>query len=122
MNTMKFIRKSVNAVLLLFFTILIFNGCKKSSDNQTINGSPGPNVVWMQNTAFNPTPKTITIGTTITWTNKDNMDHTVTSNNAIFQSGVLSNGATFNFKFTTAGTYDYHCTIHSGMTGRIIVQ
>jgi len=52
----------------------------------------------------------------------DAVTHTVTSDNAAWDSGNIPAGGTFKFTFTTAGTFPYHCTIHPGMTGTIIVQ
>lgn len=72
--------------------------------------------------AFNPTPVTIQVGDTVKWTNNDGVTHTVTSNTSVFNSGSIPNGGTFSYTFTTAGTYGYHCSIHTSMTGQVIVQ
>lgn len=69
--------------------------------------------------AFNPGTLTVQAGTTVTWTNNDPAKHTITS--ATF-NGDVNSGATFSFKFDTAGTYNYHCSIHPSMTGQVIVQ
>ena len=84
--------------------------------------NPGANDVWMQNNTFSPSTKTIAAGTTITWTNKESMNHNVTSNTGLFASTTLGLGATFSYTFSTAGTFNYNCTLHSGMNGTIIVQ
>jgi plastocyanin len=105
-------------------------GCTKSDNSVSTSsgGSPGANEVWMQGIAFNPVTKTISAGTTITWTNKDNTTHTATSGvpnspDGLFNSGNLNNGGTFSFKFPTAGTFKYFCLIHGAMmTATIIVQ
>jgi plastocyanin len=120
-------------VFLVVSSFLIISGCK--SDNSTAPygggggaGTPGVNEVWMQGMAFNPAAKTISIGTTITWTNKDNTIHTATSGvpgapDGMFNSGNLNNGGTFSFKFTGAGTFKYFCLIHGAMmTATITVQ
>jgi plastocyanin len=70
-------------------------------------------------------PKTITINQheTVTWTNTANQKHTVTADDGTsFDSGVLSHGDVFGNVFETAGTFTYHCSIHSQMTGTIIVK
>lgn len=71
-------------------------------------------------------PKTLTVlpGTTITWNNKQEDDaHTVTSDTGAFDSGVIkANGGKFTMTFATAGTFHYHCTIHSTMHGTIVVS
>lgn len=71
---------------------------------------------------FSPTTLTVTVGTTVTWTNTGQVDHTVTANGGAFASGTLSPGASFSFTFRTAGTFAYHCTIHPFMTGTVIVK
>ena len=72
--------------------------------------------------AFSPATLTITAGDTVTWTNQDQMIHTVTSTTGAFDSGDLDPGDAFSFTFTTPGTYDYLCTPHPFMTGQIVVQ
>jgi plastocyanin len=71
--------------------------------------------------AFNPSSITIAAGTTITWTNKDPMDHTVTNNNN-FDSGTIGSGKTWSFTFSNTGTYTYLCSLHSTMTAKVIVN
>ncbi|MDR3667085.1 MAG: plastocyanin/azurin family copper-binding protein [Ignavibacteriaceae bacterium] len=125
--------KLVALLLILFMisAIIVIPGCKSNSTTAPPSGggsTPGPNEVWMQNIAFNPASKTISVGTTITWTNKDNTTHTATSGvpgspDGLFNSGNLSNGGTFSFKFTTAGTFKYYCLIHGAMmTATMTVQ
>jgi plastocyanin len=118
----------------LFVVIIVFadlTGCKSDSTSPAGGGgggTPGANEVWMQSIAFTPASKTIAVGTTITWTNKDNTTHTVTSGvpgapDGLFNSGNLNNGGTFSFKFTVAGTFKYFCLIHgSMMTATMVVQ
>lgn len=76
--------------------------------------------VGIQASAFSPTPITINVGDTVTWTNTDSVVHTSTSNTGLWDSGILSAGSSFNHTFTQAGTFDYLCTIH-GFTGRVVV-
>ena len=72
--------------------------------------------------AFNPSPLMVGVGTTVRWTNNDTIAHDATSNTNVWASGNLAPGARFDFTFQSAGTYPYHCTIHPGMTGTVIVQ
>ena len=113
---------STGCIIAMFSIILLLSGCSKSSSTAAPVATPGTNEVWMQNTAFKPSVKTITAGTTITWINKDNTDHDVTSLSGIFISPTMAKNATYSFKFDSPGTYDYKCTFHIGMTGKIIVQ
>lgn len=73
--------------------------------------------------AFNPPTLEVSVGTTVTWTNKDSTAHTVTSDDGTsFQSGKMDPGATFSYTFDTAGTYAYHCEFHAGMKATIVVK
>ena len=74
--------------------------------------------------AFNPQTVEIAVGDTVTWTNNDSAAHTATQqpSGSGFQSGTLQPGDSFSFTFDTAGTYDYYCEFHSGMTGQVIVS
>jgi plastocyanin len=113
---------------MLMAIAVIPTGCSKSSMYGTggnngpgSKGSPGTNEVWIQNMVFTPSSITVKEGTTITWTNQDGINHTVTSDSGLFNSGPLGTGKTFAFTFTTAGTYTYHCSIHPSMTAKVIV-
>lgn len=71
---------------------------------------------------FSPSALTIKIGTTITWKNESSAPHTVTSDDGqTFDSGNVLVGGTFQFKFTSTGTFPYHCNIHPYMRATIIV-
>ena len=71
--------------------------------------------------AFVPGTITIKVGTTVTWTNKDSVGHTATSDDGVFDSGMLSKGSSYSFTFTTAGTYGYFCKPHPYMVATIVV-
>lgn len=119
------------ALISAFTLMTILNGCQKSysdpyntggNNNNGGNGGPGANEVFIQGFAYSPSTITVTVNTTITWTNKDAAAHTVTSNSGVFTSEALGTNGTYSFKFTTAGTYPYHCAIHPTMTGTVIVN
>ena len=74
------------------------------------------------NFEFKPPAETIKPGTTITWRNDDSIAHTVTSDNAIFDSGQIAPGSTFSYTFAKSGQYPYHCSVHPNMAGLITVQ
>lgn len=82
--------------------------------------------VSMQNLRFNPRTVTVTMGTTVVWTNNDpqGIPHTTTSDTGLWDSGRMSVGQSYSHKFNQPGTYRYHCTLHQGegMVGTIIVQ
>ena len=73
-------------------------------------------------TAYNPSPLSVASGTTVRWTNNDSTTHTSTSNTAAWSSGNLAPGDHFDFTFQTTGTFTYHCAIHPGMVGTVVVQ
>jgi plastocyanin len=73
--------------------------------------------------SFNPSILTVKVGTTVTWTNKDPDTHDVTSDpRGLFSQQLPGSGGTFSYTFTTAGTYNYVCTLHTGMSGSIVVK
>lgn len=75
----------------------------------------------IQGYKFNPTPLTIHVGDTVTWTNEDSVQHSATSTNGAFNTGLLSKGQSGSHTFTQPGTYSYICEIHPFMHGTIIV-
>jgi plastocyanin len=89
-------------------------------------GTTGPDfkpvAVDIKGFAFSPATVNVAIGTTVTWTNEDSTTHTVTSSTGAFESGNMSNGATFSHTFTAAGDFEYHCSIHTSMVGHVIVK
>jgi plastocyanin len=107
----------------LFYEILLFTllaacilACKKAE-------SPGPTEVFMQAKNFNPKQITVSVGTTVTWTNKESTLHTVTSNATLFNSGKMDNGNSFKYQFNAKGVFDYRCNFHTPtMVGTVIVQ
>lgn len=115
-NIIKSQSKLVVAAILLFALLSTTNSCKKSSD------SPGANEVYIENMAFNPSTITVAANTTISWTNKDGVSHTVTSATGLFNSGTIANNGVYSHTFTTAGTYSYSCTIHPDMVGSVVVN
>ena len=106
-------------------TLMVLNISCGKSGNTTMNNSNPPstsNTVDIYGMAFNPATLTVKSGTKITWTNSDGFAHTVTSDNgSTFSSGNLAAGATFSFTASSAGTFNYHCNIHSAMTATIVV-
>jgi plastocyanin len=78
--------------------------------------------VRIDNFSFGPTEVTVPAGTTVTWTNHDDIPHTVVSTDKVFKSKVLDTDEKFSFTFSTAGTYPYFCSIHPKMTGKVVVR
>jgi plastocyanin len=88
----------------------------------TGGSGPGADEVFIQGMTFTPATITVTAGTTITWTNKDSYAHTVTSDTPLFDSGNLGSNKSFTYTFATAGTFPYHCNIHTSMTAKVVVN
>ena len=95
-------RRYFRVITFLVLVIGIANGCSKADDPSDGNGGnnggndqPGANEVWIKGMAYEPSTITITAGTTIKWTNKDDVVHTVTSDNGLFDSGNITSSNTF---------------------------
>jgi amicyanin len=87
------------------------------------NAGAGPVAsVSMDHNTFIPGEITVAPGTTVTWVNKEAMPHTVVDVNRGFRSKTLAKDGAFSFTFTTAGNYDYLCSIHPNMKGKVIVK
>ncbi len=94
----------------------------KTTTAASTSQASGGSSVTIQGFAFSPATLTVSVGTKVTWTNKDGTTHTVTSDSGVFNSGNVANGASYTYTFNTAGTFAYHCSIHSNMTGTIVVK
>ena len=122
---MKIKKFFLNILIPLIIAMVLIYCSKGSSYNSTPNTTTPPpvtNTVSIVNMAFSAASLTVPVGTTVTWTNNDNMTHTVTSDATGFDSGNLAMGSNFSKVFSVAGTYTYHCTIHPSMKGTIIVK
>jgi plastocyanin len=78
--------------------------------------------VKIDNFSFGPQALTVVVGTTVTWTNRDDIPHTVVSTDGVFKSKVRDTDEKFSYTFTKAGTYPYYCSVHPKMTGKVVVQ
>jgi plastocyanin len=78
--------------------------------------------VTIDNFTFAPAALTVSLGTTVTWINHDDIPHTVVEKNKVFRSKALDTDDSYSFTFTQAGTYDYFCGLHPHMVGKIIVK
>jgi plastocyanin len=102
-----------------------------SSSNESANNNSNPppspetsstNSASIVNMDYSPGSITVKKGATVTWTNNDDVAHTVTADSGnAFDSGNMDKGKTFSHTFNTAGTFAYHCTYHSNMHGKVVV-
>ena len=81
----------------------------------------GSTAVDIKDFAFNPASTTVASGGKVTWTNSDTTAHTVTFDDGSADSGNLAPASTFDHTFAAAGTFAYHCSIHSNMKGTVTV-
>jgi plastocyanin len=77
--------------------------------------------VKIDNFSFGP-DVTIPAGTTVTWTNHDDVPHVVASDTNIFKSKALDTDDHFSYTFSKPGTYVYYCTVHPRMTAKVVVR
>jgi plastocyanin len=112
-------RRVALLAILVSIAILVLAGCGGSTSPR--DASPvARGAVTMTNDQFQPPHIQVPTGTTVTWTNGDQTLHNVKFDSGP-SSGNLTFGATFQRVFTDAGTFDYVCTIHPGMDGRVTV-
>jgi plastocyanin len=122
-------------LLILIVVILIIAGYFYFTQNKSVtnqmpqNQAPSTqqsqnpvngNSVSIENFSFNPSSLTVKQGTTVTWINNDSANHTIKSDT--FNSQDLNQGDKFQFMFNTKGTFDYICSIHPSMAGKIVVE
>jgi len=115
--------------IIVILTVVLMMGGTGCSTSKTTTPAPtntttdaASNTINIVNFTFTPGTLTVKAGTTVTWTNNDSTTHHVASDTGVFDSGNLSPNTTFSYTFNNAGTFPYHCTIHTYMTGTIIVQ
>ena len=110
-------RFAVPAMIVLLLSLA-------GSTKVTANDQPStPNAeVKIDNFSFGPQNLTVSAGTTVTWTNRDDIPHTVVSTDGIFKSKVRDTDEKFSYTFAQPGTYPYFCSIHPKMTGTIVVH
>jgi plastocyanin len=110
--------------------VFAFGGPARSTAEQaaqqatTQAAAPAGKVVEVKVDNFSFSPQTITIaaGTTVIWTNRDDIPHTVVSDDKVFKSKVLDTDEKFSYTFDKAGDFPYFCSVHPKMTGKVIVQ
>ena len=97
------------------------SGC--FSDRPATGPTPpaGGNDVAVENFAFAPANLSVQTGDAVTWTNMDDVSHTVTADNDAFDSGAFGAGASFQLTAGPPGTYTYFCEIHPFMKGTLTV-
>jgi plastocyanin len=110
---------SFTAAVIIAIVLLL-----AGSPNVTANAQPSAanTEVKIDNFSFGPATITVPVGATVTWTNRDDIPHTVVSTDGVFKSKVRDTDETFSYTFAKAGTYPYYCSVHPKMTGQVVVQ
>ena len=85
----------------------------KAAPPATVRAASSSSSVTIKDFKFIPKSLTVSVGTTVTWTNQDTSIHTATADDGSFDSGNLSKGGTFSYTFNKAGTFKYHCVPHA---------
>jgi plastocyanin len=120
------VRRSVSIAGLTAALVLgTFGLCTGQNSHAANAQEKVPSIeVKIDNFSFGPATLTVPVGTTVTWTNRDDIPHTVvsTDDSKTFKSKVLDTDEKFSFTFSKAGTYPYFCSIHPKMTGKVVVQ
>jgi len=114
--------KKVKQLFVSFIIIMLIigiSGCSTAKDAPP-SVPPDEFTVIIEDYKFQPAEITIKSGETITWINKDSVKHTATGDS--FDSGLFGKDETFQQQFDEAGTYDYICTPHPYMKGKVIVE
>jgi plastocyanin len=120
-------------ILVLLTAIVLIGGCTQKAPKlgeipaeqpltPTGAGASAKFDVAIAGFAFNPKDANVNAGITVVWTNNDDASHKIVADDGSFQSGNLAKGETFAYTFSTAGTYSYHCSIHSSMKGAVVVS
>jgi plastocyanin len=118
----KVILSTAAAALLVLCSGLSRASHAKSAASEQSNSNDKYQIK-IDNFSFAPATLTVPVGTTVTWTNQDDVPHTVVSTEGkTLKSPVLDTDQKFTYTFTVAGTYPYYCSIHPKMTAKVIVQ
>src|SRR4051812_42540045 len=78
--------------------------------------------ITLENFTFEPQQIAVTPGTTVTWVNNDDIPHAIVDTRKSFRSKALDTEDSFSFTFMNAGDYEYFCSLHPHMTGKVIVR
>lgn len=109
------------AALAVIATVLLVTGGNRVTASAQEAPAKGVEVK-IDNFSFGPATITVAAGSTVTWTNRDDIPHTVVSDDKVFKSKVLDTDEKFSYTFAKAGTYPYFCSIHPKMAGKVIVR
>jgi plastocyanin len=115
-------QKVAQKTILLGCAAILLGGVGKLA-TRAENPGPPPAEVKIDNFTFAPPVLTVAAGTTVKWVNRDDIPHTVVSDDkSTFKSKALDTNDSFTYTFTKPGTYNYFCSIHPKMVAKVVVQ
>jgi plastocyanin len=116
--------KSISIAILTVTLVITIGAMGTRHQNSIVNAQQKSDTteVKIDNFSFGPGTLTVPVGTTVTWTNRDDIPHTAVSTEGAFKSKVMDTDEKFSYTFTKAGTFPYFCSIHPKMTGKVVVQ
>jgi plastocyanin len=117
-------RRSISTAILTATLVITIGAMVTRHQNSIVNAQQKSETteVKIDNFSFGPGTLTVPVGTTVTWTNRDDIPHTAVSTEGAFKSKVMDTDEKFSFTFSKAGTFPYFCSIHPKMTGKVVVQ
>lgn len=112
-------RMTIVPLLIATMLALALPGCRADSI-----GEPPPGTVFVsaRDSFFQAETVTVMVTRSVRWTNDGTVYHTVVSDSALWQSNLIAPRTWFEVRFDSSGTFPYHCSVHAGMTGTVIVQ
>ena len=115
---MKSLTKRMISILLITTIMVVISSCSNQNEEKESGNIPGSDTVIIQAMKFSPADLKVSKGDTITWINKDVVDHNVKDTvNNLFYSDTLKNGQ--SYRWVVTGKANYICTIHPTMEGQI---
>lgn len=107
------------------------NQADEAAEDVTETAGPGADqaansgrTIEMKDTKYDPARLVVPLGTEVTWVNRDDIEHTLTTDDGAFDSGPLKKGQKIKYVFPKTGKYDFHCAIHGKdrMSGSVVVE
>jgi plastocyanin len=110
------------ALAILAAAAVLPAAAAQAAATQAAEAQAAETEVKIDNFTFAPQSITVKAGTTVTWSNDDDIPHTVAAKTKLFKSKALDTGDKFSFTFTTPGAFEYFCSLHPHMTATIVVE
>lgn len=118
---------TARSAALVGLAVAALIGCGDGDDSSTTTTTTAPveasgAEVTVAGFAFDPEELEVQVGDEVTWTNDDGADHTATAEDGAFDVALGADGGSGSTTFDEPGTYAYVCSIHSSMTGAVVVD